>query len=146
MPRLSSKMTIKLEPELLQKLQAMAETEGVTVSNCVRRAVIDYVREQGDAERTNTLRLDLTLMETSMITQLVRIGVIKEPQELFHKAFDSYLSGDLVKSLELARSLSQMKEFPSTVPITTRKEMYNPFDFIEDDESEGDETGDKQGG
>ena len=134
---MSSKMTIKLEPELLRKLQAIAEREGVTVSSSVRRAVIDYVREQSEPGSANELRMDLTLMETSMITQLVRIGVIREPQELFHKSFDSYVStGDLMKAIELARSLSQMKEFPSTVPITTQKQRFEPLQGIEEGDDE----------
>ncbi len=136
-PRMSSKMTIKLEPELLRRLQAIAEREGGTVSNSVRRAVIDYIREQSEPGSANELRMDLTLMETSMITQLVRIGVIREPQELFHKAFDNYVSGgDLIKAIDLTRTLSQMKEFPSTVPITTQKQRLDPLQVLEEGEDD----------
>jgi hypothetical protein len=130
-------MTIKLEPELLRKLQAIAESEGITVSSSVRRAVIDYIREQSEPGSGNELRMDLTLMETSMITQLIRIGVIREPQELFHKSFDNYVSsGDLIKAIDLTRSLSQMKEFPSTVPITTHKQRFEPVQGIEEGEDD----------
>jgi hypothetical protein len=44
--------------------------------------VIDYIREQSEPGSANELRMDLTLMETSMITQLVTQGTSGSPDNL----------------------------------------------------------------
>ena len=139
MPRLTSKMTLKIEPELLQRIQAMAESRGVSVSYYVREAVIEHIRETEEEISPSSLRISMTLMETHVLTQLIRIGAMTEPQEMFHKAFDSYVSNDLERTLNFAHSLRDMREFPSMVPLTTRRSRISKLDDLEvDDDLEGD--------
>jgi len=139
MPRMSSKITIKLDPELLSRLQDIAEIEGVSVSNYVRRSVLKNLREKDAAKCPHVLNLDLSMLETATVTQLVRIGVIRDPQELFHKAFDSYMSNDLRRTLAFARDLESMKAFPPTVPLTARRRELDPFEDIDEGGPQGDE-------
>ncbi len=139
MPRLTSKMTLKIEPELLRRIQAKAESRGVSVSYYVREAVIEHIRETEEEISPSTMRINMTLMETHVLTQLIRIGAMTEPQEMFHKAFDSYVSNDLERTLNFAHGLKDMREFPSMVPLTTRRSRTMRFNDLEiDDDLEGD--------
>lgn len=145
MPKLTSKMTVKIEPELLQSIQALAESQEVSVSYYVREALIDHIRDVEEEGSPSSLNLSLSLMERHVITQLIRIGAITEPEEMFHKAFDSYLSSDLERVLRFANNLKDLREFPSTVPLTTRKPSKRVFEnMLEEDDLE-DETEKKAG-
>ena len=139
MPRLTSKMTVKIEPELLHRIQVLSDDADVSVSHYVRKALIQYIREVESDKTPSSLRIDLNLMETHVLTQLIRIGAITEPQQMFHKAFDSYLSNDLERTLSFANRLEGMREFPSTVPLTTRVSGKSILDDLdENDDLEGD--------
>jgi hypothetical protein len=132
-------MTVKIEPELLHRIQVLSDEEEISVSHYVRKALIQYIREVENEISPRSLRVDLTLMETHVLTQLIRIGAITEPQELFHKSFDSYLSHDLERTLSFAGRLKDMREFPSTVPLTTRVSGKSNLDELdENDDLEGD--------
>lgn len=135
MPKLTSKMTVKIEPELLHRIQALAESKEISVSYYVRKALIDHIRDVEEENSPSSLRLKLSMMETHVLTQLIRIGAIREPEEMFHKAFDSYLSSDLEKVMAFANQLKDMREFPSTVPLTTRKPSDRAYEnlMVEDD-------------
>lgn len=99
MPKLSTKITVKLEPELLSELHASAESEGKTISGCVREAVINYVRERRMDGEPHVLRLTLTRYENSMIEDLVDIGVVDTAGELFHRSFTDFISGQKLKQI-----------------------------------------------
>ncbi len=139
MPRLTSKMTVKIEPELLHRIQVLSDEEDISVSHYVRKALIQYIREVEDENSPRSVRIDLTLMETHVLTQLIRIGAFKEPEVLFHKAFDSYMANDLERTLSFAHRLKDMREFPSTVPLTTRRSKDSGLDEMDENEDiEGD--------
>jgi hypothetical protein len=131
-------MTVKIEPELLQRIQTISDSRGISVSYYVREAVIDHIRDLEEELSPDSLRIDLTLMERNVLTQLIRIGVLGEPQELFHKSFDSYIASDLERIISFANRLNDMREFPSTVPLTKRRMKFQEVDDLGDDDLEGD--------
>jgi hypothetical protein len=135
MPKLTSKMTVKIEPELQRRIQLLAETKETSVSNYVRKALIDHVRDVEEENSPSTLRLKLTMMERHVMTQLIRIGAITDPEEMFHKSFDSYISSDLERIMTFTNRLKDMREFPSTIPLTTRRKAGSIFeDLMEEDD------------
>ncbi len=134
MPRLSSKMTLKIDPELLRRIQSEADERSISVSNYVRKALIHYIREMEEEMSPTSLRISLTLMETHVLSQLLRIGAISEPQDMFHKAFDAYLSNDLQKLISFADRLKDMREFSPAVPLTTRKTGVDELSLLDEEE------------
>lgn len=91
MPKLTSKVTIKLEPGLLDKLVELAESEGLPVSSYIRKAVIEHVGMRQDEGISTQMRIQPTRTELRVINRLMRLGYLRDPEDLFHKAFDLYL-------------------------------------------------------
>jgi hypothetical protein len=135
-------MTVKIEPELLHRIQVLSDEEEISVSHYVRKALLHYIREVESERSPSSVRVDLNLMETHVLTQLIRLGAVKEPQEMFHKAFDSYIANDLERILTFANRLKDMREFPSTVPLTTREEKTSDLDELDDESNLEGDSGD----
>ena len=116
MPKLSTKITVKLEPELLSELHSSADSEGKTISECVREAVINYVRERRMDGEPRVLRLTLTRYENNIVDDLVELGVVDSAGELFHRSFDDFVTGQKLKQyVETAQWLK------NTGPVVSRR-------------------------
>lgn len=139
MPRLTSKMTVKIEPELLQRIQETSESRNISVSYYVREALIKYQREADDDRTHRSLRVNLTPMEMHVLTELKRIGVISDGEHLFHKSFDSFLVNDLDRTLEVGIKLRDMKGFSSEDQTSDRTA---DSDIVDDPEENIDQEGD----
>lgn len=139
MPRLTSKMTVKIEPELLQRIQEISESRNISVSYYVREALIKYQREADDERTHRSLRVNLTPMEMHVLNELKRIGLISDPEQLFHKSFDSFIKNDMDRALEVGRKLQDIKGFSSEEPTSDRTAISDIYDDpIENDDQEGD--------
>jgi hypothetical protein len=90
MPKLTSKVTMKIEPGFLEAIQEMADKEGLPVSSFIRKAVISHIRG-GQESDPNSLRMELTEMEIRAINRLVRVGVVRNGEDIFHRAFDLFM-------------------------------------------------------
>lgn len=91
MPKLTSKVTIKLEPSLLDVLQELADSQGLPVSSYIRKAVIEHVGIRQENENPYKLRIETTDLEFRVINRLMKLGYLKRPEDLFHRSFDLYL-------------------------------------------------------
>lgn len=91
MPKLTSKVTVKLEPGLLDHLQELADSEGLPVSSYIRKAMIEHVGIRQESENGQYLRIETTELEFRVINRLMKLGYLRSYQDLFHKAFDLYL-------------------------------------------------------
>jgi len=117
MPKLTTKITVKLEPEFLQDLQSISESEGMTISRLVREAVYDYVSERRDEESPGTIRLSLSRFEMAVVNDLIRIGYVDDAQQLFHEALHDQLSThNLGKALEMASRIRDMSPYSRFIP------------------------------
>ncbi len=137
MPKLTTKISVKLEPDQLYDLQEVAESQGLTVSRCVRNAVVRYIREHNEEGGSSVLRLTLTRLEKEAVGSLVDLGVIDDPEELFHKAFNDYLADGVKRPLEALDRIKQLRPVPNRRPGTPV-----PID-IEADDGEGGEEGEE---
>ncbi|MDG6224357.1 MAG: hypothetical protein QCI82_02465 [Candidatus Thermoplasmatota archaeon] len=117
MPRLSTKITVKLEPELLQELQLISEYEGHTVSRLVRESVYNYVKERREGYGSGTIRLNLSRFEMSVVNDLVKIGYVDNAEQVFHEAFhDQMANHGMGKAMEMASRIRDMAPFKGGVP------------------------------
>jgi len=142
MPKLSTKITVKLEPELLSELQASAESEGKTISGCVREAVINYVRERRLEGEPHVLRLTLTRYENTMIDDLVELGVVDSAGELFHRSFNDFASGQNLK--QLVETAQWVKTTRPLVPDNSSKPTHHPPITLPDDDYINRENGEDE--
>jgi hypothetical protein len=142
MPRLSTKITVKLEPELLQELQNISESEGLTISRLVRDAVNDYFKERREDDGMGIVRLSLSRFELSVISDLVRIGYVDSAEEVFHQAFhDQMATHGIGRALEMATRIRELSPFkggpPATlVPLSFGPTKRRPPEFAEEDDGE----------
>lgn len=90
MPKMSSKVTMKIEPKLLQTIQVRAEAEGLAVSSYIRKAVISYIGERQEDD-PRAIRFEMTPLEIRAIYKLIGLGVAIKKEDIFHSAFDIYL-------------------------------------------------------
>ena len=72
MQKLTTKISVKLEPDQLYDLQEVAESQGLTVSRCVRKAVVSYIREHNEEGGSSILRLTLTRLEKEAAQKSLR--------------------------------------------------------------------------
>ena len=124
MPKLSTKITVKLEPELLSELHASAESESKTISGCVREAVINYVRERRKDGGPHVLRLTMTRYESSMIDDLVDLGVVDSAEELFHRSFNDFVSGQKLR--QFVDTAHWLKNTGPVISRSTPKSTQHP--------------------
>ncbi|MGA1822270.1 MAG: ribbon-helix-helix domain-containing protein [Thermoplasmatota archaeon] len=145
MPKLSTKITVKLEPELLSELHASAESEGKTISECVREAVINYVKERRTDGEPHVLRLMLTRYEASLIGDLLELGVVDSAGELFHRSFSDFVSGQRLRNfVETAQWLKGTKPVvsassPKSAQQPPLSSTFHDQTYPEDGEDEGTE-------
>ena len=117
MPRLSTKITVKLEPELLQDLQGISESEGLTISRLVREAVYNYINERRDNEGMGIVKLNLSRFEMSVVNDLVRIGYVDSAEQVFHETFhDQMAAHGFGRVLEMASRIKDLTPFQGNVP------------------------------
>ena len=117
MPRLSTKITVKLEPELLQDLQMISESEGLTISRLVREAVYNYIQERRDNEGMGIVKLNLSRFELSVVNDLVRIGYVDSAEQVFHETFhDQMADHGIGRILEMASRIKDLTPFHGNVP------------------------------
>lgn len=145
MPRLSTKITVKLEPELLQELQIISESEGQTISRLVREAVNSYVNERREEDGMGILRLSMSRFEMAVAADLVRIGYADSAEQVFHEAFhDQMATHGFGRALEMASRIRELSPFKGVSPATpvslsfppTRRRHPEIADEDEDDEGE----------
>lgn len=140
MPRLSTKITVKLEPELLKDLHETADDEGRTISECVREAVLRYIRERRETERTTVLRLNLTRYERTVVNGLVNLGIADDPEEIFHRSFGDFVSGEGLKGyMETLRIVRNTRPIDENTSSGSDSRSYESFDFEPDSDENGDE-------
>jgi metal-responsive CopG/Arc/MetJ family transcriptional regulator len=119
MPRLSTKITVKLEPELLQELQMISESEGQTISRLVREAVNNYVNERREEDGMGILRLSMSRFEMSVVADLVRIGYADSAEHVFHEAFhDQMATHGFGRTLEMASRIRELSPIKGVSPAT----------------------------
>jgi hypothetical protein len=104
MPKMSSKVTMKIEPKLLQTIQMKAESEGLPVSSYIRKAVISYIGERQD-DNPMTISFEMTPLEIRAISHLRSLGVVRYYEEVFHNAFDLYLRSEYDNVVSRAKDL-----------------------------------------
>ncbi len=104
MPKLTSKVTMKIEPGLLDAIQEMADREGLPVSSFIRKAVISNIRG-GQESDPNVLRMELTEMEIRAINRLVRVGVVRNGEDVFHRAFNLFMDLEYDKVMTRAERI-----------------------------------------
>ncbi|MGA1872414.1 MAG: hypothetical protein ACMUHY_01970 [Thermoplasmatota archaeon] len=102
MPKMTSKITMKIEPKLLERIQSRADSEGLAVSSYIRKAVISYIGERKEDPRT--IRFEMTPLEIRAINKLRGLGVVRSKEDAYHNAFDVYLK------LEYDNVVSRAKE------------------------------------
>jgi len=144
MPKLSTKITVKLEPDLLDDLQLTAESEGKTISECVREAVIKYIQEQREKSQPQVLRLNLSRYERNLLDELLEVGIVDSAEDLFHRTFDDFITGE-----GLRRYLDAIKLIKGTRPLISKPApVPNSHYFAsgsEPSESDNDKIGDEKG-
>ena len=140
MPRLSTKVTVKLEPDLLTNLQSVAESGGQTVSGCVREAVIRYLREQRTDGGPGVIRLTLTRFEREVVDTLLDRGVVDTPQELYHRALETYISEGVLRPIRSLEALRRLRPLPNRPSEDPAQPMKNPFDIVEEEEGGDDDN------
>jgi metal-responsive CopG/Arc/MetJ family transcriptional regulator len=144
MPRLSTKITVKLEPELLQELQVISESEGQTISRLVREAVNNYVNERREEDGMGILRLSMSRFEMSVVADLVRIGYADTAEHVFHEAFhDQMATHGIGKTLEMAsriRELSPIKGVSPATPVSLSFAPKRRHPEVSDDDEEEEES------
>jgi len=140
MPRLSTKITVKLEPELLQDLQFISESEGLTISRLVREAVYEYIKERRDNSGLGIVKLGLSRFEMSVVNDLVRIGYVDTPEQAFHEAFhDQMYNHGIGRKLEMATKIKELAPFKGnvpSVPVSPSSSLGRRHTSEEDDDSD----------
>jgi hypothetical protein len=104
MPKMSSKVTMKIEPKLLHTIQVRAEGEGLAVSSYIRKAVINYIGERQEDD-PRIIRFEMTPLEIRAIYNLIGLGVVKKQEDAFHRAFDTFLSNEYDNVVSRAKDL-----------------------------------------
>ncbi|MFW3146347.1 MAG: ribbon-helix-helix protein, CopG family [Thermoplasmatota archaeon] len=141
MPKLTSKVTIKFEPKLLDILQELADSEGLPVSSYIRKAVIEYIGERHEEGTPHTLRVELTEMELRVIERLIGLGYIRRGEEIFHTSFALFLR----QEYETIRIMAEREYLDAKVlgggslPSNAFSRSAFMGDLDEKDEEDGDE-------
>lgn len=104
MPKMSSKVTMKIEPKLLHTIQVRAEGEGLAVSSYIRKAVINYIGERQEDD-PRVIRFEMTPLEFRAVYKLIGLGVVRKKEDAFHNAFDSYLRGEYDNVISRAKEM-----------------------------------------
>ncbi|MBN1390877.1 MAG: hypothetical protein JXA22_09590 [Candidatus Thermoplasmatota archaeon] len=104
MPKMTSKITMKIEPKLLERIQEKADSEGLALSSYIRKAVISYI---GGRKEDNqwVIRFEMTPQEIRAINKLRGLGVVKNREDAFHNAFDVYLKQEYDNAVSRAKEL-----------------------------------------
>lgn len=55
MPKEKSTINFRLDPKIIESLQAEATSRGSTISQVVREVLLKYVKEQGKVTHENTI-------------------------------------------------------------------------------------------
>jgi hypothetical protein len=130
MPKMSSKVTMKIEPKLLHTIQVRAEGEGLAVSSYIRKAVINYIGERKEDD-PRVIRFELTPLEFRAIYNLIGLGVVKRKEDAFHKAFDSFLSSEYDCIVSRAKDLliaDQLSSNPNQIVPPVANTRSDPVD------------------
>jgi hypothetical protein len=104
MPKMSSKVTMKIEPKLLETISVKAEAEGLAVSSYIRKAVISYIGERLE-NNPRSIRFEMTSMEIRVINKLLDLGVVKTDEDVFHNALNEYLRCEYDKVVSRAKDM-----------------------------------------
>lgn len=140
MPKLTSKVTIKLEPRLLDILQELADSEGLPVSSYIRKAVIEHIGERHEEGTPHTLRIELTEMEIRVIERLIGLGYIRKGEELFHISFALFLKQEYesIKKMAEREYLDARVLSGGSLPSKAFSRTSFRGDLYENDEEDGD--------
>jgi len=145
MPKLTSKVTMKIEPGFLEAIQEMADREGLPVSSYIRKAVISHIRGRQESD-PNIMRMELTEMEIRAINRLVRAGVIRNGEDIFHRAFDLFMDQQYEKVMTRAEriliddQLGKDVKFDALNHSNLRKRSGSELDLqLEPEEGDGEE-------
>jgi hypothetical protein len=128
MSKMTSKVTMKIEPKLLHTIQVRAEGEGLAVSSYIRKAVINYIGERQEDD-PRVIRFEMTPLELRAVYNLIGLGVVSRKEDAFHNAFDSYLRSeyDLVvsraKDLLINDHLSRNPDIEEPPAANTRSDL-----------------------
>lgn len=104
MPKMSSKVTMKIEPKLLHTIQVRAEGEGLAVSSYIRKAVINYIGERQEDD-PRVIKFEMTPLEIRAVYKLIGLGVVNRKEDAFHNAFDSYLRSEYDNVVSRAKEM-----------------------------------------
>ena len=104
MPKMTSKITMKIEPKLLDRIQSEAESEGLAVSSYIRKAVISHIGERQDND-PRTIRFEMTPLEFRAIGKLRGLGVVRSNEDAFHNAFDHFLREEYDNIVSCAKEM-----------------------------------------
>jgi hypothetical protein len=114
MPKMSSKVTMKIEPKLLHTIQVRAEGEGLAVSSYIRKAVINYIGD-GKEDDPRVIRFEMTPLEFRAIYNLIGLGVVRRKEDAFHNAFDTFLRTEYDLVVSRAKELVIDDHFSSNI-------------------------------
>ena len=134
MPKMTSKVTMKIEPKLLHTIQVRAEGEGLAVSSYIRKAVINYIGERQEDD-PRVIRFEMTPLEIRAIYKLIGLGVVCKKEDAFHNAFDSFLRSEYDNVVSRAKEMLiddhlSSNPNPETPPVaSTRSDLDEEADI-----------------
>ncbi|MGA1819835.1 MAG: hypothetical protein ACMUHU_02380 [Thermoplasmatota archaeon] len=134
MPKMTSKITMKIEPRLLERIQTEADSEGLAVSSYIRKAVISHIGGRQDND-PRTIRFEMTPLEFRAINKLRGLGVVRSNEDAFHIAFGHFLKEEYDKVVSRAKEMIVEDHLARGVDLgpTTAKDRDDPADRIDMD-------------
>jgi len=134
MPKMTSKITMKIEPKLLERIQFEADSEGLAVSSYIRKAVISHIGGRQDTD-PRTIRFAMTPLEFRAINRLRGLGVVRSYEDAYHNAFDHFLKEDYDNVVSRAKEMIIEDHLARGVDLgpKTAKEHDDPVERVDMD-------------
>ncbi|MBN1538924.1 MAG: hypothetical protein JW939_02180 [Candidatus Thermoplasmatota archaeon] len=104
MARMTSKITMKIEPRLLEIIQQKADSEGLALSSYIRKAVIGYIGGRKE-DNPGFIRFEMTPLEIRAINRLRGLGIVSKEENAFHNAFDFFLKQEYDNIVSRAKEM-----------------------------------------
>lgn len=104
MARMTSKITMKIEPRLLEVVQEKAASEGLALSSYIRKALIGYIGGRKE-DNPEVIRFEMTPLEIRAINRMRGLGIVRLEEDAFHNAFTFYLKQEYDNIVSRAKEL-----------------------------------------
>lgn len=86
------RVDVRVEPELLEELDAIAERKGfVSRSSAIREAIVDYVAQNGDSWNSAGINIDIPNRIAERLQRQIMNGDARDANEAIVLALDFWL-------------------------------------------------------